>query len=176
MPQSAAPTAKFISPTASHRETGYASLSRATALASLKREWLGWGLSCRGGERVRIFAASRRKPGPTCKPSERRKNGPRLSPGSELESVTYRFSYISYRSAAVRGAFEVEREQARQRLVLGDVGRPAIGRRHGGVEVAVRVGEPGRPLVVKMGQGAGFQGFTAHFLTGQSIIIVAATY
>jgi hypothetical protein len=52
---------------------------------------------------------------------------------------------------------EIERQQARQRLVLAYVGRPAIGGGDRRVEVAVRVVEPGRTLVIEIGQGAGLE-------------------
>ena len=45
----------------------------------------------------------------------------------------------------------------RQRLLLGDIGRPAIGGGDRGVELAMRVVEPGRALVVGTGQGASFE-------------------
>jgi hypothetical protein len=55
------------------------------------------------------------------------------------------------------GAFEVERQEARQRLPFADVGRPAISGGDRRVEVAVRVVEPGRPLVIEIGQRAGLE-------------------
>jgi hypothetical protein len=54
-------------------------------------------------------------------------------------------------------AFEVERQQPRERFLFGEIGGPAIGGGHRRVEVAMRIVEPGRPRVVKIGQGALFQ-------------------
>jgi hypothetical protein len=55
------------------------------------------------------------------------------------------------------GAVEIEGEETRQRVFLGNVGRPAIGGGNRGVEVAMRVVEPSRTLVVELGQGAFLQ-------------------
>ena len=56
-----------------------------------------------------------------------------------------------------RRAFEVERQQPRQRVFLGDILRPAIGGRDRPVEIAMRVVEPRRALVVEIGQRALFE-------------------
>jgi hypothetical protein len=53
-----------------------------------------------------------------------------------------------------RGAFEIERQQALQRVLDRDVFRPAVGARDGAVERVVRVGKPARALVVEGGQRA----------------------
>jgi hypothetical protein len=53
-----------------------------------------------------------------------------------------------------RGALQVEREQALQRVVRRNVLGPTVGARHGAVERVVRVGEPARALVVEVGQRA----------------------
>ena len=42
----------------------------------------------------------------------------------------------------------VERQQLAQGVVVGDVGRPAVGGRDGGIKGRVRVGEPLRAVVV----------------------------
>ena len=71
-----------------------------------------------------------------------------------------------------RRAFEVERQEPRQRFLFGHIGRPAIGGGDRGVEIAMRVVEPGRPLVVEVGQGAlledrrGFVGLTGKMRSG----------
>ena len=54
-------------------------------------------------------------------------------------------------SAAIR---QVERQQFGERVVVGDVGRPAVGGGNGSVEGRVRVGEPCRASVVKARQCA----------------------
>ena len=54
-------------------------------------------------------------------------------------------------SAAIR---QVERQQFGERVVVGDVGRPAVGGSNGSVEGRVRVGEPCRASVVKARQRA----------------------
>jgi hypothetical protein len=46
------------------------------------------------------------------------------------------------------GALAVELEQPGQRVLLVDVGGPAIGGGDRGIELAMRVVEPGRPLVL----------------------------
>ena len=46
----------------------------------------------------------------------------------------------------------VERQQLAEGIVVGDVGRPAVGGRDSGIERRVRVGEPLRPVVVEVGQ------------------------
>jgi hypothetical protein len=51
-----------------------------------------------------------------------------------------------------RRPFQVERQQPRQRVLLAYIVRPAIGRRNRPVEVAMRVVEPRRALVVQIGQ------------------------
>ena len=53
-----------------------------------------------------------------------------------------------------RGALEVERQQALQRVLGRDVLRPAVGGGDGAVERVVGVGEPARALVVEVGQRA----------------------
>ena len=50
------------------------------------------------------------------------------------------------------GPFKVEGQQARQRLFFRDVHWPAVSRGDRGVEFAMRIIEPSRPLVVKIGQ------------------------
>jgi hypothetical protein len=56
-----------------------------------------------------------------------------------------------------RRAFAVERQEPRQRLFFGEAGGPAIGGGDRGVEVAMRIVEPGRMLVVQIGQDARVQ-------------------
>jgi hypothetical protein len=56
-----------------------------------------------------------------------------------------------------RGALQVERQQALQRVVGRDVFRPAVGGGDGSVEGVVRVGQPARALVVEVGQRALFE-------------------
>jgi hypothetical protein len=51
-------------------------------------------------------------------------------------------------------AFDIESQQPGKRFLFVNVGGLAIG----GVEVAMGVVEPGRALVVKVGQGAGLEG------------------
>jgi hypothetical protein len=48
----------------------------------------------------------------------------------------------------------VQGEQALADLLVGEVDGPAIGSGHGFVELLVREIEPGRPLVVEVGQRA----------------------
>ena len=47
-------------------------------------------------------------------------------------------------------AVAIQREQFAEQVVIGDIGRPAVGGGHGGVERDVRVGEPLRPGVVEV--------------------------
>src|SRR5271165_3796753 len=59
------------------------------------------------------------------------------------------------------GARQVEIKQARQHLVVGQVGRPAVGGGDGFIEGAMQVVEPdalgGAAHVVEVGEGAGLQ-------------------
>src|SRR5947208_15474412 len=52
------------------------------------------------------------------------------------------------------GTRQIERQQLRQRVLLRNVGRPAVGCGDGGIEVAVRIGEPLRALIVEVGERA----------------------
>ena len=51
------------------------------------------------------------------------------------------------RLSARPGAFEIERQQPRQGILLADIGGPPIGRRDRRIEVAMRIVEPGWPLL-----------------------------
>jgi hypothetical protein len=55
------------------------------------------------------------------------------------------------------GPLQVEREQAGEEVVVGQVRRPAVGGGHGLVEPPVRRRQPRRPLVVQVRQRAGLQ-------------------
>jgi hypothetical protein len=87
----------------------------------------------------------------------------RVKPGNDDDeegsiSITLRYTFLVLlrvlRFVSGGGAGEVELEQLRERVFLGNVGRPAIGSSDRGVEVAVGVNKPLRALVVEIGQRA----------------------
>jgi hypothetical protein len=53
--------------------------------------------------------------------------------------------------------FEVERQQAGERVLGRNILRPAIRRGHGSVERVMGVGEPARTLVIEVGRRALFE-------------------
>ena len=74
------------------------------------------------------------------------------------------------------GTFEIEGQEARERNLLGNVGRPGIGSGDRHVEVAMRVIEPGGPLVVEIGQSALFQDRGALRVFRQDAVGKAGTF
>ena len=54
-------------------------------------------------------------------------------------------------------SFRVERQQFAQSVFDGDVCRPVVSGPDGGVESAVRIGEPLRTCVVEVGESTSFQ-------------------
>ena len=56
------------------------------------------------------------------------------------------------RTSLRRSAFLVELEQPLEDLLVGEIGRPAVGLCHGGIQIAVSSVEPRGALVVEIGQ------------------------
>jgi hypothetical protein len=70
-----------------------------------------------------------------------------------------RLRHPSYRLAAARWRLV---EQPCERRLLADFGGPAIGDGDRRIELAMGVVEPGRPLIVEIGQGAFFEDRGGH--------------
>jgi len=72
-------------------------------------------------------------------------------------------------ACATAAALEVEREQAREDFLVGDIGRPAVGVEDGIVEFAMGEGQPCGALVVQVGERA-LQACAAWHQTPQVIV------
>jgi hypothetical protein len=61
---------------------------------------------------------------------------------------------LSIRFPLLLYSLPVQCQEAGEDIVVGEVGGPAVGGGHGGVEGGMGVGQPGGTLVVEIGEGA----------------------